>query len=139
MGITFQHLLNHYQGRIRNPMVKITLGFKKILDERSCGRAGGCFEDVLQTGLEELKVYKNDSVVAVNSACQKFKSDEYCCSNKYDSKTKCQPDKWKVDYTNIFKRGCPHALTYKFDEKDSKFTCSGSNGRLSPDYNVQFC
>uniref|UniRef100_A0A914C3R7 Thaumatin-like protein n=1 Tax=Acrobeloides nanus TaxID=290746 RepID=A0A914C3R7_9BILA len=113
--------------------------YNKSGGENDCVRAGGCFEDVLLTALEELKVYKNGNVASVKSACMKFNTDEYCCRKDFGTKERCNPSNWTINYTEIFKRGCPHAFTYSFDDNMSKFTCRGSSGRTSPDYTVQFC
>ena len=47
-----------------------------------CGKAGACSKDLKEIAPEELKVEKDGKVVAVQSACAKFGTDEYCCTGK---------------------------------------------------------
>ncbi|PKU77859.1 protein P21-like [Dendrobium catenatum] len=60
------------------------------------------------------------------SACDVFKTDEYCC-NKVGS---CSPTK----YSRFFKSLCPNACSYPMDDPTSTFTCTSGG-----DFTVTFC
>ncbi|XP_020571878.1 protein P21-like [Phalaenopsis equestris] len=60
------------------------------------------------------------------SACDVYKTDEYCC-NKVGS---CSPTK----YSRFFKKLCPNAYSYSMDDQTSTFTCTSGE-----DYRVTFC
>lgn len=111
----------------------------KVGGQYDCERAGGCFQDLLQTAPDVLKNYKHNDVVSVDSACLKFNTDQYCCRGAYGNSQTCNPENWPVNYAAYFKQACPTAYSYAYDDAASTFTCRGSNGRLSPDYTIQFC
>ncbi|GER26613.1 pathogenesis-related thaumatin superfamily protein [Striga asiatica] len=67
--------------------------------------------------------------VACMSACDRFGREEYCCSGAYDSPAICKPS----EYSKAFKRACPSAYSYAFDDASSTFTCTGA------DYTITFC
>ncbi|XP_073020228.1 thaumatin-like protein 1 [Primulina eburnea] len=66
---------------------------------------------------------------ACKSACDAFKSPEYCCSGAFGSPATCQPSV----YSEIFKSTCPRAYSYAYDDATSTFTCGGA------DYTITFC
>eukprot|EP01112_Ceratiomyxa_fruticulosa_P020955 TRINITY_DN7277_c0_g2_i1.p1 TRINITY_DN7277_c0_g2~~TRINITY_DN7277_c0_g2_i1.p1 ORF type:complete len:301 (+),score=15.53 TRINITY_DN7277_c0_g2_i1:204-1106(+) len=68
-------------------------------------------------------------VVGCSSACEKFKTPEYCCTNAFSTPDKCVP----TYYSNIFKAACPAAYSYAYDDLSSLFLCSPS------DYSLFFC
>lgn len=68
-------------------------------------------------------------VVACKSACGAFGLAEYCCSGEFANPTTCRPS----FYSTIFKRACPTAYSYAFDDGTSTFTCKAS------DYSIVFC
>jgi hypothetical protein len=68
-------------------------------------------------------------VVACKSACEAFRLDQYCCSGEFANPTTCQPS----FYSTIFKRACPRAYSYAFDDGTSTFTCKAN------DYAIVFC
>lgn len=68
-------------------------------------------------------------VVACKSACEAFGLDQYCCSGEFANPTTCQPS----IYSTIFKRACPRAYSYAYDDGTSTFTCKAYN------YAIIFC
>lgn len=74
-------------------------------------------------------VSANSTVVACKSACEALKEDQYCCSGAYATPDTCKPS----SYSEVFKRACPQAYSYAYDDKTSTFTCSGA------DYLITFC
>jgi hypothetical protein len=69
------------------------------------------------------------TVVGCLSACEKFNTDQYCCRNAYGTPEKCPP----THYSKIFKKACPTAYSYAYDDQSSTFTCKGR------DYEITFC
>ncbi|KAK6926119.1 LOW QUALITY PROTEIN: Thaumatin family, partial [Dillenia turbinata] len=92
----------------------------------------GCSSDINMACPKELQVVDADredgGVVACKSACEAFGLDQYCCSGEFANPTTCQPS-----YSTIFKRACPRAYSYAFDDGSSTFTCKGF------DYAIVFC
>ncbi|KAL7230179.1 hypothetical protein ACSBR2_008657 [Camellia fascicularis] len=68
-------------------------------------------------------------VVACKSACNAFGLDQYCCSGEFANPSTCKPS----FYSTIFKRACPRAYSYAFDDGTSTFTCKAY------DYSIIFC
>ncbi|XP_062147458.1 pathogenesis-related thaumatin-like protein 3.5 [Alnus glutinosa] len=96
--------------------------------------ATGCASDINNMGCpKELQVVgggeEGGGVVACKSACEAFRLDEYCCSGEFANPTTCQPS----FYSTIFKRACPRAYSYAFDDGTSTFTCKAN------DYGIVFC
>ncbi|QHN82623.1 Pathogenesis-related protein [Arachis hypogaea] len=81
----------------------------------------------------ELQVLGEDEnqrgVVGCRSACEAFKSDRYCCTGQYANPKSCQP----TFYSTIFKKACPRAYSYAFDDGTRTFTCKAS------EYEIVFC
>jgi hypothetical protein len=69
------------------------------------------------------------SVIGCKSACEAFGSDQYCCSGQFANPTTCQPSY----YSTIFKKACPRAYSYAFDDGTSTFTCKAY------EYDIIFC
>ncbi|KAK8849433.1 hypothetical protein IAR55_004765 [Kwoniella newhampshirensis] len=57
-----------------------------------------------------------------------------CCSGGYNDPNLCQP--CGVDYYDLFKKSCPNAYAYAYDEKSKTalWHCAGK-----PDYTIEFC
>ncbi|PWA67314.1 thaumatin [Artemisia annua] len=55
--------------------------------------------------------------------------DQYCCSGQYANPNTCKPSY----YSSIFKRACPRAYSYAFDDGTSTFTCNAY------EYAIIFC
>lgn len=95
--------------------------------------ATGCLSDINMGCPKELQVVGGDGgeggVVACKSACKAFGLDQYCCGGEFANPTTCQPS----FYSTIFKRACPRAYSYAFDDGTSIFTCKAD------DYAIVFC
>ncbi|XP_010521235.1 PREDICTED: thaumatin-like protein [Tarenaya hassleriana] len=93
--------------------------------------AAGCDGDVNGECPPELAVKsgKGGKAVACKSACEVFDRDEYCCRGVYGNPVVCQP----TYYSKIFKKACPTAYSYAYDDPTSIFTCTGT------DYIITFC
>lgn len=84
---------------------------------------------------KELQVVGSDGgrpaggVIACNSACGAFRMDEYCCAGQFANPNTCKPSY----YSSIFKRACPRAYSYAFDDGTSTFTCNAY------EYAIIFC
>lgn len=68
-------------------------------------------------------------VVGCKSACNAFNTDQYCCRGAYNTSKTCKPS----SYSEIFKKACPQAYSYAYDDPSSTFTCAGVN------YLITFC
>ncbi|XP_076955713.1 thaumatin-like protein [Bidens hawaiensis] len=68
-------------------------------------------------------------IVACKSACTAFQTPEYCCTGPFQNPNRCKPTK----YSQYFKRACPSAYTYAFDDPLTTVTCRDS------DYLIIFC
>ncbi|KAJ8424854.1 hypothetical protein Cgig2_003141 [Carnegiea gigantea] len=86
----------------------------------------GCVVDLNRACPAELKFGNGD---ACKSACDAFRSPEYCCSGAYGSPSTCKP----TVYSQMFKSACPRSYSYAYDDATSTFTCSGA------DYTITFC
>ncbi|KAL1225622.1 Thaumatin-like protein 1 [Cardamine amara subsp. amara] len=96
--------------------------------------ATGCVADINISCPKELQVMGEEEeerggVVACKSACEAFGLDQYCCSGQFANPTTCRPSL----YSSIFKRACPRAYSYAFDDRTSTFTCKAS------EYAIIFC
>ncbi|XP_038974345.1 thaumatin-like protein 1b [Phoenix dactylifera] len=69
------------------------------------------------------------SVVGCKSACLEFNQPKYCCTGAYNTSATCKP----TTYSEFFKKECPQAYSYAYDDKTSLFTCTGAN------YLITFC
>ncbi|KAL1815643.1 hypothetical protein ACET3Z_018217 [Daucus carota] len=106
----------------------LPISVKTIHGKGNCSTAG-CNGDLRASCPKELAVRANDQIVGCRSACQVFKTDQYCCRGNYGNAATCQP----TFYSKKFKEVCPAAYTYAYDDPSSIFTCSG------PDYIITFC
>ncbi|CAA7023291.1 unnamed protein product [Microthlaspi erraticum] len=96
--------------------------------------ATGCVADINISCPKELQVMGEEEeerggVVACKSACEAFGLDQYCCSGQFANPNTCRPS----SYSTIFKRACPRAYSYAFDDGTSTFTCKAS------EYAIIFC
>nr|XP_048331067.1 pathogenesis-related thaumatin-like protein 3.5 isoform X2 [Ziziphus jujuba var. spinosa] len=91
----------------------------------------GCVVDLNGACPSELKVtsVEGSEGVACKSACEAFRQPQYCCSGAYATPDTCKPS----SYSQIFKKACPRAYSYAYDDKTSTFTCA------SADYTITFC
>ncbi|XP_057535897.1 pathogenesis-related thaumatin-like protein 3.5 [Amaranthus tricolor] len=94
--------------------------------------ATGCISDINTGCPKELQVVGGDEkegVIACKSACEAFGQDQYCCSGQFANPTTCKP----TYYSTVFKRACPRAYSYAYDDGTSTFTCKAYN------YDIVFC
>ncbi|XP_042965888.1 pathogenesis-related protein 5-like isoform X2 [Carya illinoinensis] len=90
----------------------------------------GCIDDLNGNCLPELQVVNvSGLVVACKSACEVFNAAQFCCADDYSTPETCSP----TQYSEHFKKACPNAYSYPYDDVSSRFTCSGSN------YSITFC
>lgn len=93
-----------------------------------------CQADIIGSCREELKLNKGGRVVACQSACTKFHTEEYCCTGSHNTPETCGP----TDFSRFFKQACPQAYSYAFDDATSTFTCKSASGKPSG-YKIEFC
>jgi hypothetical protein len=99
-------------------------------DRYWCGVAG-CGTDLNPGCPGALRVMGSGGrIVACNSACNAFHSDQYCCTGPYNA-TNCKPTTWPVNYAAYFKSGCPDAYSYAYDDATSTFSDKDANYRIS--------
>ncbi|KAG9138204.1 hypothetical protein Leryth_001436 [Lithospermum erythrorhizon] len=72
---------------------------------------------------------RNNTIVACKNPCIAFRKPEYCCSGAFNNPNICKPS----NYSIVFKRSCPRAYSYPYDDLTSTFTCKGAN------YDILFC
>ncbi|KAE8731396.1 Thaumatin-like protein 1 [Hibiscus syriacus] len=92
----------------------------------------GCVGDLNDSCPSELKVVNTENgagSIACKSACEAFRQPQYCCSGAYGTPDTCKPS----SYSEVFKRACPRAYSYAYDDKTSTFTCAKA------DYTITFC
>jgi hypothetical protein len=96
---------------------------------RDCG-APTCAGDLNPSCPPELR-FTNAAAktVACLSACERFRTDEYCCAGAHATAATCP----SFDYARLFKSACPDAYSYAYDDASSTYTCRGE------DYAVFFC
>ncbi|KAL0452349.1 UNVERIFIED_CONTAM: Pathogenesis-related thaumatin-like protein 3.5 [Sesamum latifolium] len=86
----------------------------------------GCVSDInMGNRLRE----RPRGVIGCKSACEAFRLDQYCCSGEFANPTTCRPS----FYSWMFKRACPRAYSYAYDDGTSTFTCKAS------EYAIVFC
>ncbi|CAL9240801.1 unnamed protein product [Arabidopsis halleri] len=94
----------------------------------------GCVVDLNGSCPSELKVTSLDGggklSMGCKSACEAFRTPEYCCSGAYGTPDTCKPS----SYSLMFKTACPRAYSYAYDDQSSTFTCA-----KSPNYVITFC
>ncbi|KAL3536216.1 hypothetical protein ACH5RR_004677 [Cinchona calisaya] len=88
--------------------------------------------DINQKGYpKELAVVNSDGgIIGCKSACIVFNQPQYCCTGDYGTPDKCKP----TNYSLIFKKPCPQAYSYAYDDQSSLFRCKGE-----PNYVITFC
>jgi hypothetical protein len=95
-----------------------------------------CTSDLLKTCPAPLqKKNAAGQVIACMSACEAFKTDQYCCRGAFDKPETCKSSTWPVNYPAFFKAACPDAYSYAYDDTSSTYVCSNP----FPDYTVTFC
>ncbi|EEZ98104.1 uncharacterized protein LOC663483 [Tribolium castaneum] len=72
---------------------------------------------------EKLRVRNGNGVIACNSACNAFHTDQYCCRGAFGTPDTCKSSSWPENYPKFFKDRCPDAYSYAYDDHKSTFTC----------------
>jgi hypothetical protein len=103
--------------------INITRGGTKDKISRNGCVPAGCTKPVRCPRV--LQVKAGGVVVACESACARFGTDQYCCRGTWAPRSKCDPARWPVDYARVFKRAEPYAYSYVDDDATSVFTCKG--------------
>ncbi|KAK4273805.1 hypothetical protein QN277_017131 [Acacia crassicarpa] len=89
----------------------------------------GCISN-LNTGCpKELQVQGSGGVIGCRSACEAFDTDQYCCRGQHAGPATCPPSQ----YSTMFKKACPRAYSYAYDDATSTFTCKAYG------YHIIFC
>jgi hypothetical protein len=89
-----------------------------------------CTHDLNATCPPELRqTNAAGQVVGCLSACERFKTDEFCCAGAHNQPATCPP----FSFSKVFKEACPTAYSYAYDDATSTFTCKGE------DYAIWFC
>lgn len=114
--------------------VSLVDGYNIGIGVRPTGGSGdcqyaGCVNDLNPNCPNELRVIDSGVVVACKSACAQFNTSEYCCTGDHGTPATCPP----TDYSRIFKKACPTAYSYAYDDASSTCTCAGT------DYIITFC
>ncbi|BCJ43215.1 hypothetical protein GCM10010168_00430 [Actinoplanes ianthinogenes] len=102
---------------------------KDPVNARGCS-AQGCTEPVACPAA--MRVTHGGTTVACKNPCTAFDTDETCCRGAWAGRENCVPARWKVDYTQVFKRAEPFAYSYAFDDS-ATMSCKGAC-----DYRVTF-
>lgn len=108
----------------------LVLKFSQIEPIGATGDGGqySCKKSACQVRLndncpEKLKVRNGNGVIACNSACNAFNTDQYCCRGAYGRPETCSSSDWPENYPQYFKSRCPDAYSYAYDDHKSTFTC----------------
>ncbi|XP_022763072.1 thaumatin-like protein 1b isoform X2 [Durio zibethinus] len=92
--------------------------------------ATGCLLDLNGACPSQLRVMRPGGAgVGCRSACEAFGDPEYCCTGAFGTPDVCRPSA----YSLFFKRACPRAYSYAYDDVTSIYTCAGA------DYVIIFC
>ncbi|KAM3213531.1 hypothetical protein ACQJBY_066110 [Aegilops geniculata] len=116
--------------------VSLVDGYNVAIDMRPYHGSGanclpaGCVSDLNSVCPAGLAVRGGNRVVGCRSACAAFGSAEYCCTGQFGGPQQCKP----TTYSRLFKRACPKAYSYAYDDKTSILTCAAGTS-----YVVTFC
>nr|AAQ54610.1 Gly d Jun a 3-like protein [Glycyphagus domesticus] len=117
-------------------MLPIAGTFRRVTNSHYDCNEAGCHSDLNAHCPNELAIRSGNKVIACKSACLAFNTDEYCCRGAHNRPETCKSSQWKVNYPAMFKKSCPEAYSYAYDDHSSTFTC---HGNPSTGYVVQFC
>lgn len=106
----------------------LPISVKAVNGSGNCSTAG-CDGDLRQNCPPQLAAKEDGKVIACRSACDVFNTDEYCCRGMYGSPGTCLPS----NYSQSFKKVCPAAYSFAYDDPTSIITCTGA------DFIVTFC
>ncbi|KAL5709747.1 Thaumatin-like protein 1 [Ranunculus cassubicifolius] len=95
-------------------------------------KSTSCRVDINKVCPRELSVKssRKKTTVACKSACEAFNEPKYCCTGAFGNPETCPP----TNFSKIFKKACPQAYSYAYDDKTSTFTCPAGSGYL-----ITFC
>ncbi|XP_048439971.1 PR5-like receptor kinase isoform X3 [Pyrus x bretschneideri] len=116
--------------------VSLVDGFNLPMSVAPQGGTGECQTSTCHVNVNaacpiELQVKAADkSVISCMSACMAFNESQYCCTPPNDVPSTCP----STNYSQFFKKQCPEAYSYAYDDQTSTFTCNGG-----PDYIITFC
>jgi hypothetical protein len=82
-----------------------------------------CVVDLNDGCPEGLQVLDGDKVVACKSSCLEYGTDEACCLGEFNDLELCK-NSTSAEY---FKRNCPNAYSYPYDDGTSTFSCFNVN------------
>lgn len=103
---------------------------KPLQGKGNCSTVG-CEGDLRDNCPSQLTVKSDDGkTIACQSPCDFFNTDEYCCRGMFGSPMSCKA----TNYSTTFKRVCPAAYSYAYDDPTSIITCDSVS-----DYVVTFC
>ncbi|KAH6772950.1 Pathogenesis-related thaumatin superfamily protein [Perilla frutescens var. hirtella] len=116
--------------------VSLVDGFNMPVSVIPSGGSGDCSAVNCRSDLnlqcpEKLQVRLDGGgeTVACKSACLAFNQPQYCCTGAYNNPQICKPS----TYSEVFKKACPTAYSYPYDDATSVFTCKGAK------YLIIFC
>lgn len=116
--------------------VSLVDGFNMPVSIVPSGGSGNCSAVKCSSNLnlqcpEKLRVRLDGGgdTVACKSACLAFNQPQFCCTGAYNNPQVCKP----TNYSEVFKKACPTAYSYPYDDASSIFTCKGA------DYSIIFC
>ncbi|KAI9487189.1 MAG: thaumatin [Benjaminiella poitrasii] len=69
--------------------------------------------------LQQFMKDRNSSLLSCLSACSRYRTSEYCCSDEYGTPDKCVINKYAAAVKNI----CPDVYSYAYDDPTSLFKC----------------
>ncbi|XP_064617292.1 uncharacterized protein LOC135481389 [Liolophura sinensis] len=112
-------------------IVPVAGSYAKGSGQYYCAVAG-CERDLNSMCPGELQIHHGGRTVACQSACAKFNTDAFCCRGSHGTPQTCPT----FSFAQAFKKACPLAYSYAYDDKASTFTCRGSP---HTSYTIQFC
>lgn len=94
-------------------------------------RVAACAQNLLLTCPDDLQTRDpKGQLIACLSGCAKHPSDAACCANSNATPATCPAPPTAA----FFKKACPDAYSYAYDDGSSTRTCTGPTG-----YTVTFC
>jgi hypothetical protein len=95
----------------------------------------GCYKGACTTAVNcpaAMQVKAGGQVVACETACAAFGTDDYCCRGAWAGRQNCDPAKWPVDYAKlVFKDAEPYAYSYAYDDSATMACKGGCNYRIT--------
>jgi hypothetical protein len=101
---------------------------KDPVSQAGCS-AGGCTRAV--DCPSAMRVTSGGQTVACKTACAAFGTDDYCCRGSWAGRANCDPARWPVNYTLVFKRAEPYAYSYAYDDSATMSCRGGCDYRIT--------